>query len=129
MKKLVFLVLLGLLVPSVSGQTSVEDAFNAIVVAEEAGGDVSGLIDELNAAIVLLEEGHLDDAQAIIDRVLIMADAARVRGSRETLNQGVVAVVVAGVFVGFAVLVWLRGDAWFWRFWGYTRRGFVVDKP
>ena len=121
--------LLGLLVPLASGQTSVEDAFNAIAVAEEAGGDVSGLIDELNSAIVLLEEGRVDDAQVIIDRVLVMADVARVRGQRQTLNQGVVAVAVAGVFVGLAVLVWLRGDAWFWRFWGYTRRGFVVDEP
>ena len=126
----VVFLLIGLLVPDVFAQgVSVEDAFRAVAEAEEAGGDVGDLVADLNEAIRLLEEGEAGEASILLESVMERAEAARVQGSREGLTGGAVAVGVTLLFVGLAVLVWLRGDEWFWRLWRYTKRGFVVAGP
>lgn len=129
MKRIGLLLVFLVFVPGVLAQSSVEDAFLAIELAEAAGADVSGLVDDLNRAIVLFEAGDVGEAEEVVEGVIVMADALRVRAERREFNEGVVAVAVAGLFVGAAVVVWLRGDRWFWRLWGITKRGFVVSKP
>ena len=128
MKTLALLIVVCLFVPCAFGQVGLEEAFLAVHMAEDAGADVGGLVDELNHAIELFEAGETGEAEGIVDGVLVEAAALQARAERQGFNEGVVAVLVAGLFVGAAVLVWLRGDGWFWRFWAYTRRGFVVAK-
>jgi len=129
MKRLAVFLLIGLLVPMVSAQVSVEEAFMAVEAAEAAGADVSGLVDELNQAILLFESGETGEAEDVVEGVIVQAQMLQVRAERQGLREGLVAVAVAGLFVGAAVVVWLRGDRWFWRLWGYTKRGFVVREP
>ena len=129
MKRLAVFLLIGLLVPMVSAQVSVEEAFMAVEAAEAAGADVSGLVDELNQAILLFESGETGEAVDVVEGVIVQAEMLQVRAERQGLREGLVAVAVAGLFVGAAVVVWLRGDRWFWRLWGYTKRGFVVREP
>jgi hypothetical protein len=130
MKRLSVLLLMFLLVPFVRGQSvTVEEAFMAVAEAEKAGGEIEDLVADLNQAIELLEEGETEEATLLLESVMVRAETARVQGTRERFTGGAVAVFVALVFVGLAVVVWLRGDEWFWRLWRYTKRGFVVAEP
>ncbi len=130
MKRVSVLLLMFLLVPFVWGQSvTVEEAFMAVAEAEEAGGEIEDLVADLNQAIELIEEGETGEATVLLESVMVRAEAARVQGTRERFTGGAVAVFVALVFVGLAVVVWLRGDEWFWRLWRYTKRGFVVAEP
>lgn len=130
MKRLSVLLVLVLLVPFVWGQSvTVEEAFRAVAEAEEAGGEIEDLVADLNQAIELIEVGETGEATVLLESVMVRAEAARVQGTRERFTGGAVSVFVALVFVGLAVVVWLRGDKWFWRLWRYTKRGFVVAEP
>jgi len=128
MRCIVALIFMCLFVPCVFGQVGLDEAFLAVREAEAAGADVGGLVDDLNHAIELYEAGDTDEAGVIVEGVIVRADMLQVRAERQGLTDGIVAVLVTGLFVGAAVVIWLKGDRWFWRLWGYTKRGFVVGR-
>lgn len=134
MKRLILVFLaLSLLVPVGHSQVDLEalsgEAFTAIVEAEDAGGEVDELLAHLNYAFMLVVEGSADnitEARGVLEDVLVEAEVIRVAGVREgNLNAGV-AIVKVVVLVALAVVVWLRGDEYFWRLWRRTKEGFVV---
>ena len=121
-------------IPSVWAQLDLgplaDDAFTAISVAEDAGGEVGDLLDGLNEALLLMESGsdvNMADARSILDAVLVDAEAVRVAGVQQGTSEAVIAVIKVVVLVGLAVVVWLRGDDYFWRLWRRTKRGCVFE--
>ncbi len=130
---LVMIVFLCLYIPSVGAQVDlvqlVEEAFTAISVAEDAGGEIGDLLDQLNEAILLIESGsdeNMTDARSILDVVLVDSEAVRAAGVQQGTSDAVVAIVKVVFLVGLAFSVWLRGDEYFWRLWRRTKRGFVL---
>lgn len=134
MRKILCLVLLlALFVQPVSGQVLEEErvlAFNAITEAEEAGANVSRLVSEYNMALSMIETGDFENI-SMANQVFsgIVDEASVLRG--EAVTQGnidaAVAIVKTLVLVAGAVVIWLRGDGWFWRFWRQTKQGYVVE--
>lgn len=132
-KKVCLLLLLALLVQPVSGQVLEEErimAFNAIIEAEEAGADVSGLVSEYNNGLYLImtgDSGNITLASQVFSG--IVDEASVLRG--EAVTQGnidaAVAIIKTIVLVAAAVVIWLRGDRWFWSFWRRTKQGYVVE--
>ena len=121
-------------IPSVWAQLDLgslaDDAFTAISVAEDAGGEVGDLLDGLNEALLLMEAGsdvNMTDARSILDAVLVDAEAVRVAGVQQGTSEAVIAVIKVVVLFGLAVVVWLRGDDYFWRLWRRTKRGYVFE--
>ncbi len=107
-----------------------EEAFTAISGAEEAGGEVVGLLDRLNEAILLMESGsdvNMTEARDILDAVIVDAEAVRVAGVQQGTSDAVVAVIKVVFLVGLAAGVWLRGDEYFWRLWRRTKRGYELQ--
>ena len=105
------------------------EAFKAILAAENAGADVSGLVSRFNQALSLAQKGNSEsllEAQEIFDE--IMAQAADLQG--EAARQGnlnsAIAVVKVVVLLVVAGVVWVKGDEWFWRLWLQTERGYVL---
>jgi len=106
------------------------EAFKAILAAENAGADVSGLVSRFNEALGLAQEGNSEsllEAQEIFDE--IMAQAADLQG--EAARQGnlnaAIAVVKVVVLIVVAGVVWVKGDEWFWRLWLRTKKGYVLE--
>ncbi len=131
---LVVVIAVCISIPSAGAQVDLgrlaEDAFMAISVAEDAGGEVGDLLGRLNEAILLMESGSDVDmtlARGILDAVIVNAEAVRAAGVQQEISDAVVAVIKVVVLVGIAVGVWLRGDDYFWRFWRSTKRGFVLE--
>lgn len=111
-------------------------AYLAIVAADKAGGDVDGLIVQLNSAINLTAQAKelviSNPAQASD-----LADQARLIALNVTQNASVVEqsalssfpVVEVGVAVGALVLgvvVYFVGPRVFWRAWFRFRRNYLV---
>ena len=132
-KKMSLLLLLLLLVQPVSGQVLEEErieAFNAIIEAEEAGADVSGLVSEYNMALSLIETGDSENvtlAGQVFSDIVVESSALRGEAVTQGNIDAAVAIVKTLVLVAAAVVVWLRGDRWFWRFWRQTKQGYVVE--
>jgi len=131
---LVVVVLVCLLPGHVGAQVDLgrlaEEAFTAISGAEEAGGDVGGLLGRLNEAIMLMESGsdvNMTLARGVLDAVIVDAEAVRAAGVQQGTSDAVVAVVKVVFLVGLAAGVWLRGDEYFWRLWRRMKRGFVLQ--
>ncbi len=125
---------LCLFVPLVGAQVDLgqlaEEAFTAISVAEDAGGEVGGLLDRLNEAILLMESGsdvNMTLARGVLEDVLVDAEAVRAAGVQQGTSDAVVAVVKVVFLVGLAVGVWLRGDEVFWRLWRRMKRGYELQ--
>jgi len=70
---------------------------------------------------------NMTDARSILDAVLVDAEAVRVAGVQQGTSEAVIAVIKVVVLVGLAVVVWLRGDDYFWRLWRRTKRGYVFE--
>jgi len=129
---LVLVLVLGLAMPVAFTQVEdqVAEAFKAIVEAEAAGGDVSELVEELNHALLLIRKGDeksIEEAKQIISQIVLDAEALRAAGLRQRNVDAAVALVKVAILVGVAVLVWMRGDEWFWRLWLRPRRRHVVQ--
>jgi len=129
---LVLVLVLGLAMPVAFTQFEdrVAEAFKAIVEAEAAGSDVSELVEELNHALLLIRKGDEDglvEAEQILSQIVLDAEALRAAGLRQRNVDAAVALVKVAILVGVAVLVWMRGDEWFWRLWLRPRRRYVVQ--
>jgi hypothetical protein len=103
-----------------------QEAFNALVEAEEAGGEVDLLVDSLNHALDLLEEGRVEEAEGIIRDVIDEAPEVRASGVREwRFDVAVAGATVAGLVIA-SILVWVYGSRLFWRLWLRVKEGWVV---
>lgn len=126
MKRVGLLLVLLVSCSVVYGQVDlVADAFSAVKAAEDAGADVSLLVEKLNEALVLVESG--DSAGDILRSIIVDARAARSAAVTQGNVDAGVAIVKVGVLVGAAAFVWLRGDSYFWRLWRRTKEGYMVD--
>ena len=103
----------------------VTEAFTAVKAAEEAGADVSGLVESLNEALTLIESG--DSATGLLENIIYEAEIARSAAVNQGNIDAGVAILKVVFLVGTAVFVWLRGDVYFWRLWRRTKEGFLVD--
>ncbi len=128
---LVFLFVL--LVQPVSAQVLEDErveAFNAIMAAEEAGADVSGLVSEYNAALALVEEGdpvNISAASQVFSSIVVEASLLQESAVTQGNIEAGVAIAKTLVLVAAAVVIWLRGDQWFWSLWRRTKQGYVVE--
>ena len=107
------------------------DAFQAVVVAENAGGDVSELVQELNAIITLLETGGAVDPavfESIIVELISQASQVQRSGVSETRQSLIISGSVVLVLLASAGLVWFYGSRVFWSVWLRIKRGWVVKR-
>lgn len=102
-------------------------AFTAIVEAEDAGGDVDELLVRFNEALEMIADENVTEVRAILESVVVDAEAIRVAGVREGNWNAGVAIGKVVVLVAVAALVWLRGDEYFWRLWRRTKEGYVLE--
>jgi len=106
------------------------EVFTAITEAEEAGGDVSELVEGLDRALALMRSGDPADeyaAEGLLNDLLVEAEAVRAAGARRETYEAAVAVAKTVVLLGAAAAVWLRGDGWFWRLWRRSKAGYVAE--
>ncbi len=103
----------------------VSEAFSAIKAAEEAGADVSGLVESLNEALALIESG--ESADGLLADIITDAENARSAAVTQGTIEAGVAVLKVVFLVGVASLVWLRGDEYFWKLWRRTKKGYGVE--
>ena len=101
------------------------EAFTAIKAAEDAGADISGLVESLNEALAVIESG--DSASGLLEDIILDADMARLAAVNQGNIDAGVAILKVVVLVGAAAFVWLRGDEYFWRLWRRTKEGYLVD--
>ena len=99
---------------------SLVEAFEAVREAEGVGGEVSGLLEDLNEALRLIEAGgewNLAGAEEKIESVLSVVPLVRSQGIVSTRNQQIVIGVVLGLVAVSAVVVWRLGPRFFWSLW------------
>ncbi len=107
------------------------DAFQAVVVAENAGGDVSELVQDLNAMITLTEtDGAVDPAvfESYVVELISQASQVQRSGVSETRQSLIISVSVVLVLLASAGLVWFYGSRVFWSVWLRIKRGWVVKR-
>ena len=120
-------------VPCVYGQVLEEErmeVFEAIRAAEEAGADVRGLVDDFNIALDLIETGspvNVSAANVIFGEIVAESETLAAQATRQGNVDASVAIVKVVLLLGAAVVVWMRGDRWFWRLWRLIKEGYVVE--
>jgi len=110
-------------------RNSLVEAFEAVREAESVGGEVSGLLEDLNEALRLIEaggEGNLAGAEEKIESVLAVVPVVRSQGIVSTRNQQIVIGVVLGLVAVSAVVVWRLGPRFFWSLWLRSKSGWRV---
>jgi len=109
------------------------EAFVAVAEAERLSGDVSGLVDELNQALILLGEGEMKNDEVILQEALSKVEDVVARAP--VVKQGGVAAMqartvqswlVVGVVVALGVIVWRYEPRIFWRLWVRNKRRWKV---
>jgi len=105
----------------------------AVAKAERLGGDVSGLVDELNQALTLLEEGETRNDEAMlqgalskVEDVVANAPVAGQGGVAAMQARKVQSWLVIGVVAALGVIVWRYEPRIFWRLWVRSKRGWKV---
>ena len=110
-------------------RNSLVEAFEAVREAESVGGEVSGLLEDLNEALRLIEaggEGNLAGAEEKIESVLAVVPVVRSQGMVSARNQQIVIGVVLGLVAVSAVVVWRLGPRFFWSLWIRSKSGWRV---
>ena len=113
-----------------AGRESLYDAFEAVAVAENVGGDVSELVLDFNMLISSLENGVLDseDVERIVTDLVSQASLVERSGIRETQYNYVVAGSVVLVLLVSSGLVWVYGSRVFWSVWLRIKSGWIVKR-
>jgi len=120
-----------------SGEILVHEAFEALVTAYDAGGDVGPLADKLNEALALLSEADRlensdpDEAGRLRVRAVellneVIEEAPRVaeEGRRRTFFSRVLLGCSLAGLGAAGVLAYRLGPGIFWRIWARSRRGY-----
>lgn len=104
----------------------VAEAYMAVRRAESAGGDVSGMIDLVNAAIESAVSGDLEKAERCLNMVFSLepeVTQAGIKASRDRLYTAVVGLAtVVSVCVG--LYAYLRSNLWL--LWAKLHRDWIV---
>ena len=123
------------------GNDSVNNAFSSIHYAAQNGGDVSSLVERLNAAILLIQKAgaenatdpsaaaaDLSKATSIAQMVSLTSASVSSSGSmaREFRLYESLGTIVATL--GAATLVYLRGDRVYRRLWLFVYKDHLVKK-
>ena len=108
-------------------------AFVAVAEAERVGGDVSGLVEQLNQAVVLLEEGETKNDEALlrealskVEEVVARAPVVGQDGVATMQARTVQSWLVVGVVAALGVVVWRYEPRVFWRLWVWSKRRWRV---
>lgn len=108
--------------------TRFAEAFNAITEAEASGADVTQLIDMMNTAVTLRDEGREAEAESMLTMILSEAETARLTGVQRNRVALVKTIATATVLLGLSAAVWLRGSEALWDVWLRTKRGWEVER-
>ena len=133
-RTLVFLITAALTCAVVSAQppdrldTRFVEAFNAIAEAEAAGGNVTRLIDMMNTAVTLRDEGRETEAESMLTMIQSEAETERLTGVQGDRIALLKTVAAAGVLLGLSAAVWLRGSEALWDVWLRSKRGWEVER-
>jgi len=124
-----------------SGETALKErvrlklaeAFVAVAEAERLGGDASGLVSELNQALILLEESEMRKDEVMLQEALskvedVVARAPIVGQSGVSAMQAsmVQSWLLVGAVVALGVIVWRYEPRIFWRLWVRSKRRWKV---
>jgi len=114
-------------------QLKLAEAYVAVAEAERLGGDVSGLVGELNQALILLEEGEmrkdevvLQEALSKVEDVVARAPVVGQGGMSAMQARTVQSWLVVGVVMALGVIVWRYEPKIFWRLWVRSKRRWKV---
>ncbi len=132
LKMLLVLLLLASTLPIAGAQVLEAEkvtAFEAIIAAEQAGANVTGLVADYDEALRLIDTGNenVSNANLIFNDIITESGTLQAAAVQQGNVDIGVAVVKVAVLVGLAVVVWMRGDEWFWRLWRRTKRGYIVE--
>jgi hypothetical protein len=125
----------------VTADNSVNNAFSSVYYAEQNGGDVSALIEKLNAAVFLIQKAGAENAtnpnaattdlsNATRIAQMVSLTSASVSSSGSTARQlrfyESLGTIVATLVV--ATLAYLRGDRVYRLLWLYVYKNHLVKK-
>ena len=110
-----------------------KEAFEATYRAESMGGNVDDLVESLNRAINLIEEGERindeklkNEALKLIEEVIAEAPKVGEEGRVAAQNLKTQTVITISILAVSAVVVWLFMPRLFWRLWINSRRRWKV---
>jgi vacuolar-type H+-ATPase subunit I/STV1 len=110
-------------------QNSIYSAYTSVAQADQAGGDVSNLVDQLNTAITLLEEAkesygeedystayeNATEAKNIAETVKSDADDLKARANFTRISQMIIIPIVIVLVAIFGFIFLKRGWKWLER--------------
>ncbi|MCW3991440.1 MAG: hypothetical protein NWE79_01935 [Candidatus Bathyarchaeota archaeon] len=106
-------------------------AFDAVSEAEEAGGDVSGLVEGLSEALKLLSSGGEQDlmlAESIVESVLEEAPVVAELGAASARMERIWLGLILSLVVVSAIAIWRFGPRVFWSLWLRSKRDWGVRR-
>lgn len=110
-----------------------KEAFEATYRAESMGGNIEDLVESLNRAINLIEEGERtnneklkNEALDLIEEVIAEAPKVGEEGRVAAQNLKTQTVITISVLAVLAVVVWLFLPRLFWRLWVNSRKRWKV---
>jgi hypothetical protein len=119
----------GIVLGQVSVQDQIQEAVVALAEASSRGGDVSGLVAELNVVILEVDSGEYDAVEAsnTIDGIIVEAEyLAMSAASENTLGLALTGINLV-VVVALGILVWRYFPTIYWRIWLRYRGHWIVE--
>ena len=121
-----------------TARDAISDAFSAVLEAEKAGGDVTGLVTSLNEALGLVEEGErspeqakaaalYDRAKQIAGDVLASAPKVKEAGLVAQRNATILVTISIVALAVTALVAYLFVPRLFWTLWLRSHRGWRVE--
>jgi hypothetical protein len=124
-----------------TANNSVNSAFSSVYYAEQNGGDVSALVEKLNAAVFLIQKARaenvtnpntansdLSNATSIAQMVSLTSATVSSSGSWARQVRSYESLGAVSATFGIAALTYLKGDRIYRRLWLYVYRNHVVKK-
>jgi len=106
-------------------------AYEAVALAESAGGDVHNLITTLNEAARMIpgaSQTQLENAKSLIDSVQTHAPQVQTQGAQRITNRLIFTGASITVIAFLAAILWIRGSKWFWEAWLRVHRGWRIER-
>ena len=127
---------------SSQAQSQINQAYSAVLNAEQSGGNVTALVAKLNSAVSLMQQADAlnatspaksqslySQASTLAQQVISSAPAVAAAGRTATFDAQASLVVETAVLGALAVLAYLYVPRIFWRYWYRTHRDWRVKKP
>jgi hypothetical protein len=106
-------------------------AYEAVARAEAVGGNVTGLVSQLDYIALNLpgaSPNSLMVYKSWIDLILTMASNDATQGRQRITNRFIFVGVALAVIATLCVVVWTRGSRWFWGAWLRAHSGWRVER-